>query len=261
MSEETEDNFTKGIFWELYKDLERQFQSFLEYIPYLPGNETVYSFKLLNLILSIGGYVDSAFKEMARYSGFSHDENCEKILELLRESKEKIEKGERPSFPSITLYLKAFDRLHLTRFDIVKRAYVSDELSKMQVIFKRLPKREDVIPFKPYNPRTNAPEWWEIYNGLKHDVSLNIEKANLKNTRDALAGAFLLNVIHEPSFRRLFESGVLKLESKGGIGTIARESWVNPSILEQDIKKGISTPYFLETSLFIYKYLQQGNKP
>jgi len=52
MSEKIEDNFEKGIFWELYKDLERQFQNFLEYVPYLPGNETVYSFKLLNLILS-----------------------------------------------------------------------------------------------------------------------------------------------------------------------------------------------------------------
>lgn len=48
------DKFGNGIFWELYKDLERQFQTFLEYTPYLEGNENVYSFKLLNLILSIG---------------------------------------------------------------------------------------------------------------------------------------------------------------------------------------------------------------
>jgi len=256
MSEEIADNFEKGIFWELYLDLERQFQNFLEYVPYLPGNENIYSFKLLNLILSIGGYVDSAFKEMARYPKFSEDENCKKILGLLKKSKENIEKGERPKFPSIKLYLKTFDRLHLASFDTVRRSYKSNELSKMKVIFKRLPEREDVIPFKPCNPRTNAPEWWDIYNGLKHDVSLNIEKASLKNTRDALAGAFLLNVIHEPAFRRFFKFGILKLESKGGFGTIASESWVSPPYLEQDIKRGISTHYFVETSLFIYKYLQ-----
>ena len=256
MSEETKDNFEKGIFWELYLDLETQFKNFLEYVPYLPGNENTYSFKLLNLILSIGGHVDSAFKEMARYPKFSGDEKCKKILELLKKSKEDIEKGKGPKFPSIKHYLETFDKLHLARFDKVARAYVSDELSKMKVIFKRLPEREDVIPFNPYNRRTKAPEWWEIYNGLKHDVSLNIEKANLKNTRDALAGAFLLNVIHEPAFRRLFEFGILKLESYGGIGTIARESWVSPEYLEQDIRKGISTPYFVETPLFIYKYLQ-----
>ena len=46
MSEEVVDNFEKGIFWELYLDLERQFLDFLEYVPYLPENETVYSFKL-----------------------------------------------------------------------------------------------------------------------------------------------------------------------------------------------------------------------
>ena len=256
MSEEVADNFEKGIFWELYLDLERQFLDFLEYVPYLAGNETVYSFKLLNLILSIGGHVESAFKEMARFPKFSENEDCKKILHLLKKSKENIEKGERPNFPSIKLLLKTFDKLHLTRFDKEHRSPVSDELSKMKVIFKRLPKREDVIPFTPYNPQTKAPEWWDIYNGLKHDVSLNIEKANLKNTRDALAGAFLLNVIHEPAFRRLFKLGILKLESKGGFGIIASESWVSPPYFEQDIERGINNPYFVETSLFIYKYLQ-----
>lgn len=256
MSGTVADNFENGIFWELYLDLERQFQSFLEYVPYLAENEGTYSFKLLNLILNIGGYVDSAFKEMARYPKFFGDKKCKQILGLLKKSKEDIERGERPKFPSIKHYLETFDKLHLARFDPITRSYISDELSKMKVIFKRLVEREDVIPFKPYNQRTNAPEWWEIYNGLKHDVSLNIEKANLKNTRDALAGAFLLNVIHEPAFRRLFELGILKLESKGGTGIIAAESYVNPSIFEQDIKRGINTPYFVETPLFIYKYLQ-----
>lgn len=49
------DNFENGYFWELYNDLERQFITILEYVPYLEGNETTYSFKILNLILGIGG--------------------------------------------------------------------------------------------------------------------------------------------------------------------------------------------------------------
>ena len=67
MSPKRLDNFQKGIFWEIYTDLEKQFQNFLEYVPYITENEKVVSFKLLNLIQSIGGHVDSTFKEMAKY--------------------------------------------------------------------------------------------------------------------------------------------------------------------------------------------------
>lgn len=83
-------------------------------------------------------------------------------------SKENIEKGERPTFPSVKLYLKAFEKEY--------------ELSQRKVIFKRLPEGKEVTPFEPYNLKTNAPKWWEIYNGLKHDVSIHIKQANLLNT-------------------------------------------------------------------------------
>src|SRR3990170_89055 len=62
--------FENGGFWESYKDLERQFEDFLVYVPYLKGNEEAYSFRLANLILSIGAHIDSALKEIAKYSTF-----------------------------------------------------------------------------------------------------------------------------------------------------------------------------------------------
>src|SRR4030065_510295 len=58
-------------YWEYYKDLERQFENFLEYVPYLSGNEKTYSFRLANQILAIGAHIDSAFKEIAKYPEFS----------------------------------------------------------------------------------------------------------------------------------------------------------------------------------------------
>jgi len=36
---DTEDRFQSVIFWELYNDLERHFEGFLEYVPYVPENE------------------------------------------------------------------------------------------------------------------------------------------------------------------------------------------------------------------------------
>lgn len=240
MSEKTEDNFEKGIFWELYQDLERQFQNFLEYVPYLPGNETVYSFKLLNLILSIGGHVDSAFKEMARYPEFSNDEECQEILRILKKSEERKKEGKAPIPVSIRNSLKVFERQY--------------ELSKKIVIFKRLPDREDVTPFKPVNPETHGPEWWEVYNELKHDVGVNIEKANMRVTLDALAGAFLLNVIHTPAYLRLIEYRIVKPELTGRVTYSLGPGW-REKMKEWVKKKRISG--VVQTPLFIYNYEEQ----
>jgi len=66
-----EPTFENGGYWEYYKDLERQFESFLEYVPFLDGNENTYSFRLANLILSIGAHIDSAFKEVAKTQPFT----------------------------------------------------------------------------------------------------------------------------------------------------------------------------------------------
>jgi len=236
------DNFENGFFWELYKDLERQFQSFLEYVPYLEYNENVYSFKLLNLILSIGGHIDSAFKEMARYPQFSNNEECQKILDNMKESEENIKKGKTPKTIGISLCLRAFEKEY--------------KLSKRRVKFKCLPKREDVTPFKPYNPRTKAPEWWEIYNGLKHDVSLNIQKANLRNTRDALAAAFLLNVSHKPAAIRLYDYNIMKPQLRKGNELAKVQAPIGNSrktVMDMLENQGI-LPGFTETPLFIFNH-------
>jgi len=201
MNEETkrvEDSFESGYLWELYMDLERQFENFLEYVPYIDENESVHSFKLLNLITSIGGYVDSAFKEMARYPRFSDNKDCHEIIRRLTESKENIEKDLPPNYPGIRLCLQAFEK--------------ECQLSSRRLVFKKLEGRQIITPFKPCNPKTKAPDWWDIYNGLKHNLGVNFKEANLKNTLNALGGAFLLNVTHEPSILRLFKYGVLKVE-------------------------------------------------
>jgi len=241
MSEKTEDNFERGIFWGLYKDLERQFQDFLEYVPYLPGNETVYSFKLVNLILSIGGHVDSIFKEMARYPKFSDNTECREILGKLKETEGRKEEGKGPITVPISLPLKAFEKEY--------------KLSEKKVIFKRISEKLEIIPFTPYNPTTNSPEWWEIYNGLKHDVGINVEEASLKTTLTALAGAFLLNAVHIPSVLRLFKHNIFKIEFEPEVmgGDYSRQiatlDWVR-----QQYERTLTLPTMLETPLFIFDY-------
>lgn len=249
------DKFENGIFWELNKDLERQFQNFLEYVPYLDENKSTISFILLNLILGIGGYVDSAFKEMARYSKFSNNDDCREIVRILEESDQRVKQGKAPKTVSIRLPLKAFDE----KYNLFER----------KVIFRRLPERKYITPFQPYNQKTNAPKWWEIYNELKHDVGVNIKEATLQNTLNALAGAFLLNVIHTPSALRLFSYGVLRIEfmrlphpTYGGGGTnsmLPTES--NIEVVKNWLeKKPPMIPGFVETPLFVYDYREMEMK-
>ena len=70
ISKEFKPTFENGGFWEYYKDLERQFEKSLEYVPYLKKNTGTFSFRLANLVVAIGGYVDSAFKEIAMHPTF-----------------------------------------------------------------------------------------------------------------------------------------------------------------------------------------------
>jgi hypothetical protein len=226
----TRNNFEKGFFWELYNDLERQFQDFLEYVPYLPGNENIYSFKLLNLLLSIGGHVDSAFKEMAHYPEFSGNEDCKEILKKINKNKTV----------SITLPLKAFEMEY--------------KLSEKTVIFKRLPEREDITPFRPRDARAKSPKWWKLYNAVKHDVGINIKEANLITVRDALAGAFLLNVIHIPGTLRLHKYGVLK---KGEFYEFERK-FISPTseMVDSWIKRKEKFEGSIATPIFIFDYNQ-----
>jgi len=246
------DKFEIGNFWELYKDLERQFEDFLDHVPYLEGNEETYSFRLANLILGIGGHVDSAFKEMVRYPKFRHNDECKKVLTLLEKSEENVKQGKPPITIPISLPLKAFEKEYL--------------LTKKRVIFKRLPEREAILPFQPHNTKTCAPKWWEVYNGLKHDFSTNFKTANLKNTRDALAGAFLLNAIHIPSAIRMYRYGII-------IPQQSHSKFVRPApaityAINDDYKEKLIDFYeklghfigMVETSLFIYSYERQDEE-
>jgi len=235
MSEKASNNFENGIFWELYSDLERQFQNFLEYVPYLPRNETVYSFKLLNLIITIGGHIDSAFKEMARYPQFSRKDGCIEILKRAKEKKGIISTG-----------VKAFDEIY--------------GISTKKVKFKPQVEREDVFPFRCDRKENKLPQWWKFHTDLKHDVGINIKEASLKNARDALAGAFLLNVRHIPSGVRLYEHGVLKtgyIEWRIVAGGLHPDPFNPESVRKILEKKEIESPFFVETPVFIYKYNQE----
>ena len=191
-------NFEKGGFWEYYKDLERQFEDFLVYVPYLEKNEEICSFRLVNILLGICSHIDSAIKEIAFYEEFNEIDKWKKIRKIVIENRTKMESGKIPNGPSFKMCLDALESTY--------------NISIKEVTFKRLPERIKIKPYAPVNQRSQVPFWWDIYNHSKHDIHEYFEKATLKQTRDALAGAFLLNVIFEPAIIRLAEYGLVKFK-------------------------------------------------
>ena len=233
--------FENGGFWDYYKDLEHQFEDFLKYVPYLEGNEETYSYRLANIILAIGAHIDSAFKEITKYALFST-----KYPKMLNPVYEKGVKKGKPRRQNISDYYPISEEYNLPQ-EIVK--------------FKCLPQRKEIVPFKEYQRITKkVPYWWTAYNKIKHNFNENFKMANLRTARDALAGAFLLNVIHIPSIDRLLSFGLLKARygPKGYelIYDKFRGKEMHPGYSPSDVKD----PYFIETELFVYDY-QKPIKP
>jgi hypothetical protein len=218
--------FENGGYWDYYTDLERQFKEYLEQVPFLTGNEETYSFRLANLILAIGAHIDSAFKETLDYA------------EL------------REKYPDIL----SKNRLSISDYCPIVYEY---KLMEKKVLFKRLPEPEVVAPFQEFlktGTRVETPNWWKVYNSIKHHFSDNLEKANLKNTRDALAGAFLLNVFHTPAYIRLIKNRVVKPQRDGAGAAVFG---LNGTQWEENVRRFVREDRrigVVETPLFVFEY-------
>lgn len=224
--------FENGGYWEYYKALEAQFEDYLKYVPYIDINKKTCSYRLSNMLKDVGGYIDSSFKVMAKYKKFSKNKDCIEIIRKVKETRTRRKSGLGPIGVKIEECLSAFETEY--------------KLSSRKVIFKRLPERELLVPFS--HPTSHAPEWWDIYNGLKHDFSEFYEKANLKIIRDAMAGAFLLNAIHVPGADRLCKHGLIR-------DSVGKQVTNCPTF--RACLDGKSPTYsFLETPIFFYDYDQ-----
>ena len=134
-------SFDNGGYWEYYKDLERQFENFLDYVPYLEGNENTYSFRLANMILAIGGHIDSVLKKIAEEPVFSS-----KYPEMINPI---VKKGEHKGGPR--------DQELIDYYPISEEYKLYEKI----VVFKCLPNREEILPFKEYRKEIGkVPYWW-----------------------------------------------------------------------------------------------------
>jgi hypothetical protein len=188
-------NYSKTrLSWDLYRTAESYFFDFLEYVPLMKAHENVVSPKLLTLILQIGSYVDTTFKHMARNPKLSTYTNIQKILARLTKS--------RKDYATIADYRKAFEPIYrLSRREVVVKFQSFFFPTSTHPPFKDV-FHTTLVPFCEFAKNDN-PKWWKTYTGLKHYSLERIEDATMKNTLDALAGLFLLNVIDEQNWPEL----------------------------------------------------------
>ena len=221
--------------------MESDFIHFLNYVPYTHDQQTVYSPKLLALILQIGGYVDTVFKEMARFSEFQEIPECRIINQAIQTENYHI--GQARS---------AYEKIYKLS---------SNNGAKLEAKLNWYGPKQ-LAPFKSFTQR-KSPLWWRTYNDVKHKWSEFLKQANLINTLDALAGAFLLNAVHYPSIRKLWEQGNLKpiIRVAGGFKEMRLPKHQFDDLLKNAVinLEPINYDLRLETSLFVYEIINEVN--
>lgn len=220
--------FENGFFWNNYKTIESTFLDYLSYVPYCSPNRTVYSPKLVGILLQIGGYIDSAFKEMVKYE----------IPDFCGKSVSNIEDAWRVFEPVYKL----------------SNNFGGDLIAILDYGDKQL------YPFKEFSNSVYTPlPWWQAYNEVKHQYSPMYFKARMETVLEGLSAAFLLNVIHYPGTRLLWELEYLKtcIKTSKGFNEIflSKEYFGKYMTSAVSNLKPLKIGIRVETDLFLYSHV------
>jgi len=205
------------IVWEMYQSLEKEFLSYLDYVPLTPQHYEIWSYPLVNLFNNIGSSVDSFFKNAIFCDSLNDYPEIDQLRSRSRHSMEK--------------YREIFE----TRYKI----------SSTQIIELRT--FSSIYPFKDWSDN-RTPDWWSRYTEIKHDRFRNKERATLKATIDALAGLFLLFLTHKESLSTLIDYNFMHTQ-------LTRDCY-KPVLLQGAPFKNLG-PHriFFKTALFGYVFV------
>lgn len=165
--------FRRGLAWYKYKRLENEFINATEYFPFEKDYNKIWSEHFSDLIGKIGNSMDSFFRTMLKdeiFDSYPH-------ISELKESKRKKD---------INYFRDCFKPIY-------KLSGVEVEISYGLTFYE-----EKCRPFKDFN-NNGVPKWWTAYNHIKHEWFDCIKEATLENTIEALAGLFVLNILHKES--------------------------------------------------------------
>lgn len=203
--------------WQEYRLLEQELREVFEYVPLENEHLEVWSLKLGNILIILGSVMDSFFKFALNDAIF---DNMPIIIDVRRKTETNM--GD---------YRAIFQDFYKLS---EKKVYVRLSGNFLQ-------------PFKAFEDG-KSPEWWQVYQNIKHDRFMNKKEAKLKYVLEAMAGLFLVNVIHIPL--RIILVRLRLWESAYNTGW--NWDFIADSILNQKEPIGEHDIFLLKTDIFGY---------
>jgi len=171
------DPFSRGIAWYKYKRLENDFLNATLYFPLEKRYKEIWSEHFGDLIVRVGNSVDSFFRIMLKDKSFD-------------------------VYPHVSALKRSRGRRDVTFFRDFFEPIYNLSGADVQVAYGLTFYETKCSPFKEFK-NNEIPEWWTSYNHIKHEWFDRMQEATLENTVKALAGLFVLNILHKESQRYL----------------------------------------------------------
>lgn len=219
--------FMTGEVWKTYTMVEKDFLDFIEYVPLTQEHSKVYSIKLSDMLLRLGSYIDTLFKEMLLFDGL--DQNSNVNQSKLKKARKRKEEGK--------ISIKNYREIFEPYYKLSERAIVVYDPHHNFVTY----------PFLQFG-KGRSPPWWNKYNRVKHDLYKNMKEATMHRVLHALAGLFLLNTIHVEERLYLLDIGVIRSEA------IPYHYLRDHLQSDVDIKTKANQDIIAQSGLFIYPY-------
>lgn len=169
-------NQNKNLYWNVYKNLEKEFLNLANYIHLTDNQLGVYSMHIANLIIRCAIEIESISKELYYMNGGNRE---------LYNDEGKIR----------DLYFDT-DCLNLLekKWNISKKIII---VSGIDFYFKD-EKHKILTPLKKSNKRgTSGSKWKRIYQEIKHNRAESLEKATIGILLNILGALYILNVYYK----------------------------------------------------------------
>jgi hypothetical protein len=199
--------FTEGRAWADFESLETQMDELELYVTIEPHNARTYSRKISLMLFQAASQVETFFKQALLDN--SLDQSTQIDLAKLAECRTKLQNDAQIK---ISEFRDVFDPLY--------------QLSRWHVnIGRPFLQYGEIQPFLSFS-RKQSPSWWRAYNKVKHDMFNNRIEGKLENLLQAMAGLFLLNVLHRPNqpvliLKDVIRNGVMIDPMRGALGGLA----------------------------------------
>ncbi|MES2813124.1 MAG: hypothetical protein V4670_11690 [Bacteroidota bacterium] len=181
-----------GETYEQYQIIEQDFIDFIKIIPLNDDdNLKVYSPLLRDIIIRSCVQIELFFKEWGKFD--CSENNNSELLKSYNEinKKTEIKKGARNWNFRDYFYLKE-------KYSIARPLHVRDLDIKIDV-------------FSSWNTIDKIPEWWNVYNSIKHDGIKSKKNVNLKIALESVAALFTLHCANKYSREYLKQFSSIKV--------------------------------------------------